>query len=71
MGSVAGLGTTNLHPVTGEMRPNWTELRKLAVRFNVTEPTILKEWLGSGSVRGLAGERAKQALAAWREERGR
>ena len=37
-------------------------LRSLAVEFEVDPRSILKEWKKAGSVRGMAGERAKKAL---------
>jgi hypothetical protein len=44
---------------------------RLALDHHVDERSILKECERPGSVRGMAGERTRKALAAWRGSRRR
>ncbi len=46
------------------------ELRRLAVAFDVDPRSIAKEQLQPGSVRGVAGERARAAIAELRRTPG-
>lgn len=51
-----------------QKRPGGHSLRVLAVKYEVDPRSLIKEWDAPGSVRGMSGERARKALAEWREK---
>lgn len=50
--------------------PTAGDLRALAVKYNLDPRTILKEFRSYGTVKGMAGVRARKACADWREKNG-
>lgn len=64
--------TASAHPTPATApasRPDTASLRRLAVEFGVDPRSILRELREPGSVKGMAGERARAAATAWKHGR--
>jgi hypothetical protein len=53
-------------PPNRSSRPDANTLRRLAVKYGVDPRSIRREWDEARSVRGMAGERARDAVAELR-----